>query len=141
MENTLENKAKFFALYWGQKAARSPFWNDKIPPGRNHPELALNFENKFYLELIPLSQITDEDALKAYRFHWSPESFEDIEEANKIDTPVAVEWLKNYGKPKYIKLTIEGSDYLRSKGYALPFLGISVDQQIEWGWIRLNTQY
>lgn len=29
-------------------------------------------------------------------------------------------------------------DYLRSKGYALPYLGISVEEQIEFGWIKLK---
>lgn len=28
-------------------------------------------------------------------------------------------------------------DYLRSKGYALPFRDISIEQQIEYGWIKI----
>jgi hypothetical protein len=31
------------------------------------------------------------------------------------------------------------TDYLRSKGYALPFMGLSVEQQISYGWVKLKT--
>lgn len=30
------------------------------------------------------------------------------------------------------------SDYLRSKGYAVPFMGLSVETLIEYGWVRLR---
>lgn len=30
------------------------------------------------------------------------------------------------------------ADYLRSKGYALPYMGISVEDQIKYGWIKLT---
>lgn len=35
-------------------------------------------------------------------------------------------------------LLIETIDYIRSKGYALPWMGLSVEQQIEYGWIKLK---
>lgn len=34
---------------------------------------------------------------------------------------------------------MNASDCLRSKGYALPYLGVSVEDQIEFGWVRLAT--
>lgn len=30
-------------------------------------------------------------------------------------------------------------DYLRSKGYALPWMGLSVEKQIEYGWIKIEN--
>jgi hypothetical protein len=30
-------------------------------------------------------------------------------------------------------------DLIRSKGFALPFMGLSVKQQIQYGWVRLKT--
>lgn len=31
-------------------------------------------------------------------------------------------------------------DYLRSKGYALPYMGLSVKKMVEYGWIKLITE-
>lgn len=30
-------------------------------------------------------------------------------------------------------------DFLRSKGYVLPWMGLSVEQLVEFGWIKLKT--
>lgn len=32
-----------------------------------------------------------------------------------------------------------GVDYLRSKSYALPWNGITVEEMIEWGWVKLKN--
>lgn len=57
LENTLANKAKFFALYWGQLILFSD--------GVRFPNiLKFGIETNEYLELTPLSQITDEDAIE-----------------------------------------------------------------------------
>lgn len=32
------------------------------------------------------------------------------------------------------------ADFLRSRGYALPFKGISVEEQIKAGWVKLVTE-
>ena len=58
-ENTLENKAKFFAQYWGQYVLY--FTSDFL---RKIDNLTLDsVENDDYLELKPLSQISDEDVI------------------------------------------------------------------------------
>lgn len=64
---TTENKAKIFALYWGQEVAvlndcssykgRWYIIDWEIFDTIEHPE----HENDFYLELRPLSSITDEE--------------------------------------------------------------------------------
>jgi glycogen debranching enzyme len=114
--NTLENKAKFFAQYWGQKVLSdiSNSGNTEI-----YPVDASNMYgiDRSYLELKPLSQITDEDAVML----------------GYTDSKSAID--------KHFKMigqyTID-ADYLRSKGYALPWMDLSVEDLVEYGWIKLK---
>ncbi|WP_028376000.1 hypothetical protein [Leeuwenhoekiella sp. MAR_2009_132] len=115
MENTLENKAAFFAQYWGQEVAFIPDYDQGvtlIKSGVRKPK-----EIK-YLELTQLSNIIDED----YKI------------AQKLDG--------NFGTSAldYSLQFINHSnlDFLHSKGYALPFRGIDVETLISWGWVKLK---
>ena len=148
MENNLDNKARFFALYYGQKVL--------CIRKSNEPKLYVGFDDftpkeklqTDYLELKPLSSITDEDALPLAKA-FAP--LEIIKEA-KIDrsrhhyTLIRVSrgnWptSKYTTKSEYLDHTPAYSvcsDYLRSKGYALPFMGLSVEKQIEYNWIKLT---
>ena len=77
-----------------------------------------------YLELKPLSSITDEAA---------------------IDLAEILGWSRKDLYKRYIvrSHTLGGLlsqielDFLRSRGYALPWMSISVEQQIKFGWIKL----
>jgi hypothetical protein len=70
-----------------------------------------NFEHKdLYLELKQLSAISYEDSLNCF-------------------------WVINAGQP--YPFTITNIDYLRSKGYALPWMGLSVEDMVLAGWIKL----
>lgn len=146
MENTLEDKARFFALYWGQKVFKET-GHPKSPLCNVCPTFMDECE-KWHLELKPLSSITDEDALPLAQA-FAP--MEIIKEA-KIDrsrhhyTLIRVS-RGNWPTSKYttkseylhhIPAYSGCSDYLRSKGYALPFLGLSVEKQIEYNWIKLT---
>lgn len=115
MENNLENKAKFFAQYWGQEVL-SDLTNggDRIL----YPVEASNMYRiqESYLELKPLSSITDEDLDKT-----------------------------NYGCIEMILekgywLDVKNSDLLRSLGYALPWMGLSIEQLQEYGWIKIKSE-
>ena len=101
-EITNENKAKFFALYWGQDIL-----SDGIEIGANVGDC----EEEMFLQLKPLSSIA---------------SLEDIQ--NGFFT---VEPNLDY------QVQIINQDYLRSKGYAIPWLGLSVEEMVEAGWIKL----
>ena len=58
-ENTLENKAKFFAQYWGQHVLY--FTSDFL---RKIDNLTLDsVENDDFLELKPISKISDEEVI------------------------------------------------------------------------------
>lgn len=117
MKNTVENKAKFFAQYWGQNILR---YEPDLGYHRIVNDYKIGNADEFVAELKPLSKITDEDLreLNAGRH----------------------EWIVLYEDNPEEELTPQAFDFLRSKGYALPFMGISVEQQIEWGWIKLKQQ-
>ena len=121
-ENTLENKARFFAQYWGQHVLY--FSSDFL---RKIDNLTLDsIENDDFLELKPLSQISDEDAIEISKFY--PSFGSDIRNAVK---ELFQEW-------NVLELSIETGDFLRSKGYALPYMDLSVEDLIEYGWIKLK---
>ena len=122
MGNTLENKAKFFAIYWGQTI----YQNSKSDLPNVYCVCDLSLKKPFVMDghllLTPLSQITDEDALKL-----SEEVYQSVNEYGF-----------NFYYGGYKSLTSEDVDYLRSKGYALPWMGLSVEQLVSSGWIKLK---
>ena len=129
-ENTLENKTKFFAQYWGQDLlCRVIFGKNKneiIMHNTPCSNLKLGEIIDSYLELKPLSQISDEDAIKISKeFH-----------IFKSDIRNSVKEL--FQEFDVLGLSMETGDYLRSKGYALPWMDLSVEDLIEYGWIKLK---
>lgn len=111
-----EEKEQFFAQYYGQKVYM------------NHPNCT-NPSNYFmkqstkagdYLLLKPLHAISDEDAIEA---------------GYKEGAKSATTTYRNI-----IGKHTDEADFLRSKGYALPFRGISVEEQIANGWVKLIEQ-
>lgn len=123
-ENTLENKAKFFAQYWGQHVLY--FSSDFL---RKIDNLTLDsVENDDYLELKPLSQISDEDASKVCDLIFITNNNLNIQQIKQIVILIESNNWNNY----------KIFDYLRSKGYALPYMDLSVEELIEYGWIKLD---
>lgn len=177
MKNTLENKVKFFAQYWGQDILNHP---EQYPTtlkdvveGIYAGYLIDDYENSF-LELKPLSSITDEDAHMLARLYWRSwvePRYTDDPPAYWHDTIHGFEfhgysgvytifsWKINSNSDVRVTMMIEddcrisivkggetGSlealtmyDYLRSKGYALPWMGLTVDELVEYGWIKIKT--
>jgi len=140
MENTIENKAKFFAQYWGKIYGYIPKHNNKEvfqqEVGCVQWIAHLKGSEEMFLRLTPLSLISDEDAIEVARISWSYNEFQKSKyEMKEIMIEDAKELLLKdnpFGYPKQPQLI----DYLRSKGYALPFNGLSVEKQIEYGWIK-----
>jgi len=124
MENTLENKAKFFAQYFNQEVR---VWKEMPDNLCNVGYAALSDDAIKYSHLLltTLSAITDEDAIAianigsqmGYCF-----------ESRAIQA----------GRSLLKSLNVARGDYLRSKGYALPYMGLSVEKLIEYGWIKLK---
>ena len=111
MENTLENKAKFFAQYWWQEVFLLNNNKYRITKSRFNAE---TLKQECYLELKPLSQISDEDAIK-------------LGFTNARDFLAVADIYHIYHV-----------DYLRSKGYALPYMDLSVEDLVEYGWVKLK---
>jgi len=133
MENTLSNKAKFFALYWGQKV----YWfTDSFIRKVDH--VVLNtVEESCFLELKPLSSITDEDIEHLINLMGLVRTALENNEWRAFFNTVFIE--KGMPATEFHVFQVQTAlDFLRSKGYALPWMDLSVEKQIEYGWIKLK---
>ena len=140
MKNTLENKAKFFAQYWGQES----HFDECYKGNENFKKPFLVDPENTYgcLELTPLSQISDEDAIEVAKMLFRDTEIKGI---NSAYYALIFSWRAS-NKGRWFRrslywnnLNIKQTDYLRSKGYALPWMGISVEALVEWGWVKLKT--
>ncbi len=132
MKNTLENKAKFFSLYYGQNIRG---WNEdnqgrvaKVGP----TYMTKRIISECHLKLEPLKAITDEDKKYLERY-----LFGELIEFQILETSVFINTFSRRMGQKQRPIMNQQLDYLRSKGYALPFGELSVEQLIEYGWCRL----
>lgn len=128
MENNLENKSRFFAQYWGQKVLGNSNTGWKNWNIHDVSLRSVVLAKSDFLELTPLSDITDEDAIEVARHlaRYKSDIVNSVKEHLKENHP--------YGD----YLEQPELDYLRSKGYALPWMGLSVEKIIEFGWMKLN---
>ena len=123
MKNTLENKTRFFAQYWGQHLIIMGSFLRII----DHVTLC-NIENDDILQLKPLSKISDEEALILSKMRYSFEEYINLENGKCM-----VSCHENQKSLMQIQV-----DFLRSKGYALPWMDLSVEDLIDYGWIKLE---
>lgn len=142
MENTLINKQAFFALYFGQEVL--------CENNNSHRYKVLGdsiYWEEVHLELKPLSEISDEDAVEVTKLTYAmpyPNSTKFTIYLNPFNKKV-VSWGDSHWQ-KYLaeRDTTQDiynslqADYLRSKGYALPYMDLSVEQMVEFGWIKLT---
>lgn len=169
MEITNDIKAKIFALYWGQMVQKG---------GMSQVDWAgragkCDVEDTSFLELTPLSDITDEDMIQVasivlgrkvvpielVRWDWRVYVVINREQSNS-DKDVTLEYtvcldfedckvrfviehirsngagIENTECPN----ALSAYDYLRSKGYALPYLNWSVDDLVEQGIFKLKNK-
>ena len=141
-QNTLENKSKFFAQYWGQRCGKNKYCNLSVNKS--------NILNITHLELKPLSQISDEDVIEGitYLYNITREELGEILEIKHYDTFSSITTIGigcNFKTSRSIhhwkgtkKIGSVESDYFRSKGYALSYMDLSVKDLIEYGWIKLK---
>lgn len=130
-ELTNENKAKFFAQYYGQKVLSHIDYMDSVGFS---PLLTIDFyiSTEHFLLLTPLSLISDEDAKALCEICGVNPSFETgVYITNYFMKPYSSNINSNDGITVY--------QYLQSKGYALSWMGLSIDQLVESGWVQLKT--
>lgn len=164
--NTPELKAKFFAQYWGQHCVCNDeheyAWRANITL-----DAAISIYSgdlsEWYAKLKPLSAITDEDAIEVAKIlhpgndqitilsrhgvrilinidsshstEYGLHEILDFSQLDKLQTQSFID--TEYWKTSCDRNKLFVFDFLRSCGYALPFMGISVEQMVEWGWIKL----
>lgn len=162
MENTIENKLKLFGAnigsqveFEGQVYTLGGVILQDITINHNGDYVTINKGNVILsgdfsgignvgtsfvsvksckLLQTPLSAISDEDALEGLKIVkvYIEKSGAYITEFSPIE-----KIKKTYQDIPIWRLDI--ADYLRSKGFALPYMGLSVEQQISYGWIKLKT--
>ena len=150
MKNTLENKNRFFAQYWGQHLIIMGSFLRII----DHVTLC-NIENDDILQLKPLSKISDEDAFEIGCLINCWTKWERKEDWFRDDKMKETHILSGRGFAKACDKSfgagmthpfhdnnstdiLTAYDYLRSKGYALPYMDLSVEDLIDYGWIKLE---
>lgn len=144
LENTLENKTRFFAQYWGQRCGKNKYANLSVNKS--------NILNITHLELKPLSQISDEDVIqgimitynKTYEYLGEILEVKHYNTFSSITTTRAGENFKTFRSFHHWngnrKIGSMECDYLRSKGYALPWMDLSVEDLVEYGWVKLKEE-
>jgi hypothetical protein len=120
-------KCRFFAQYWGTKTMYvgsvglveigTGGWNLK------HPD--------FFLELKPTKRLTDNEAIELGKIL-------NVKDDEVIGILISDEFLNTMTNVKSGGvINLHAVDYLRSKGYAIPFMEYSVDELVNLGWVRL----
>lgn len=132
MENTLGNKEKFFTVYWGQEVMVVA---DTSKNTLVCVDTIVETEDGDYLLLTELRNITDEDAIEVSRILSETDIIMPLDERQQL-------FHVNRGKSHVLPVRPCNSnvcDYLRSKGYLLPFMGLSTEELISRGWAKLKT--
>lgn len=140
MENNLLNQRKFNVLYWGQEIAYVTYPHEEGIID-HIDDYSLNYTE--YLNLKSLSSITDEglrDIANIF-FNYNPyaySGYNDYLEDLLNEGKSILKSIGNGSMPCDLNRYSNFLDFLRSEGYALPWMGLSVEKMIKYGWIRLK---
>ena len=130
-----ELKERFFALYYGQWIARFDDNGEELKYATHRVSHVLGtgivaLDEKAYLELKPPFSISDD--LKKELF----------EKVNGIASALLgrnlttdIDYLLENAEIGFVNSFVV--DFLRCHGFAIQWMGISVEQQVEKGWIKL----
>lgn len=158
MKNTPENKEIFFAQYYGQRIAMIDGTLkggivDRDIIGLVKFEKYISNHNNSYLDLIPLSSISIQDAIDIAKvvYPHSPLSLAVMREhvsftadgvsvifitkEEKVNCRI---FIGNDGRVNFADMPSTVDHILRLKGYALKFGKLSVEDQLKYGWIKLR---
>lgn len=128
IENTLKNKQKFIAHYLEQRVL--VFTNSVSGVIDVIDHITLEDVDNCYLQLTPLSQITDEDAVEVSEIAGL--------NPHKNTIEILIKYGIEFSNDDRIYADIFVYQYLQSKGYALPWMGLSVEELISYGWVKLK---
>lgn len=145
----IKDKKAFFAQYMGQRVA-SLHDNVSLVIVGSHP-----IENIDYLELRSLESITDEDDMAYLKYSSTTEITEFLRKVNETkefkEYEVIFKGIKGKRtKASFLKckfsifnkptLTVESLDYLRSKGYLIPFRTYTIEDLLQRGWAKIRKK-
>lgn len=132
MENTVANKVKFFALYWGQRVIKKEIeGSENFIPEPDGFISGLSVQSRLFLELKSIKDLEYEDAL------WLAKEVYVEEYILAVPEEEVVASMKKEVNELHFRYNYR-ADTFRSKGYALPFMGVDVDTLISWGWVKLK---
>lgn len=131
-----ESKARFFAQHAGQKVFFTSHLQDK-PHINNWGSKLINKSD--FLLLTNLSDITDEEAIKVAKLMYPKDNHND-KDCLIWGKEIVVEILQGQTDKDVVWFAgiLPVIDYLRSKGYALPWMGLSVEDLVNAGWVKLK---
>ena len=115
-------KCRFFGQYYGQEILRWHQWIKETPDSKVDLSIPAIEKSGWFIKLKRLEKITDEDAMSMFRGI----------ERNYSD---AKQFLDDYKSIGFLEQS--EVDFLRSKGYAVPFMNYSVEDLVSFGWVRL----
>lgn len=126
-------KCKFFGQYLEQIIAKETKYPNS-PTINTTSVLLIDELSNYHLELKPLSKITDEDAIVVAKIFGMTEDFEFI---GKMLCTTMFDNSDSESETSIFNSNAKAVDYLRSKGYALPFRIYSVEDLVSFGWVQL----
>ena len=127
-ENTIDKKVKFFSIYWGLCIVNFRGKIISVHCAIDEKPIA-----DCFLELKPLESISDEDAINIGKYRYNYPKMMTYTEIGKC---IISDYLNRSSKVEF-QLEQYEIDYLRSKGYALPWMDLSVQDLINYGWVKL----
>lgn len=142
IEKTRQHKSSFMTQYWGQEVLRYNEVEKRTPQSKcttvDHFSMAptLFFDDSFLL-LKATDSLSDEDINVCYNLYCAYVAYDGTMDFKPQDE-MAKHWYENEALSVIDDVPII-VDYLRSKGYALPYLTLSVAEQITYGWIKLKN--
>ena len=148
-------KCRFFAQYYGQEILRWHQWIETTPDSKVDLSIPAIEKSGWFIKLKPLSKITKEHLqqifIKEFPFDTIFNSYDfmckyDLRNYFIISNVCEKKYLKiidfennkEFNYSNYKTISHIGIDFLRSQGYAVPFMEYSVDDLISFGWVRLS---
>ena len=133
-------KPTFFAQYWGQNVICN---DDYIWRSNETFDTVLSIYNgdlsKWYAVLNSIDQISEEDCILISKIVYPEFNEKEIQNAvNRIKIHIDKYGIEYFFGEDINSNTIKIIDFFRSKGYALPWMYISVEEQVKLGWIKLK---
>ena len=124
-------KCRFFMQYYGQEV----FAFDEKESIRINSKTISYVSGESFLRLKNVSDIKDEECVELFdKFYPNATRYSPLEKIVDIKGAIRSDF------SEYVIISedfVFYTDYLRSKGYALPFMEYSVEELVKMGWVQL----